>query len=112
MTSPTISTATRTTSPAATRLILIADLKQEIKELEAEMKREVELLEKEILLGLLDEYADGDSFVYDGIKCTPVETRRWKYGNETKSAIKGIQERAQLDGSATQEKTTSLRFTF
>jgi len=112
MTSPTISTATKTTSPAATRLILIADLKQEIKELEAEMKREVELLEKEILLGLLDEYADGDSFVYDGIKCTPVETRRWKYGNETKSAIKGIQERAQLDGSATQEKTTSLRFTF
>lgn len=112
MTSSPISTATKTTSPAATRLILIADLKQEIKELEAEMKREVELLEKEILLGLLDEYADGDSFVYDGIKCTPVETRRWKYGNETKSVIEGIQERAQLDGSATQEKTTSLRFTF
>ena len=112
MTSSPISTATKTTSPAATRLILIADLKREIKELEVEMKREVELLEKEILLGLLDEYADGDSFVYCGIKCTPVETRRWKYGNETKTVIKGIQERAQLDGSATQEKTTSLRFTF
>ena len=55
MTSPTISKATKTTSPAATRLILIADLKREIKELEADVKREVELLEKEILLGLLDE---------------------------------------------------------
>jgi hypothetical protein len=52
MTSPTISTATKTTSPAATRLILIADLKQEIKELEVEMKREVELLEKEIPLSM------------------------------------------------------------
>jgi len=85
MTSPTISKATKTTSPAATRLILIADLKQKIKELEAEMKREVELLEKEILLGLLDEYSDGDSFVYDGIKCTPVETKRWKYGMKQKA---------------------------
>ena len=112
MTSPTISKATKSISPAATRLILIADLKREIKELETEMKREVEFLEKEILLGLLDEHADGDSFIYDGIKCTPVETKRWKYGNETKSVIKEIQERAQLDGSATQEKTTSLRFTF
>ena len=52
MTSPTISKATKTTSPAATRLILIADLKQEIKELEVEMKREVELLEKEIPLSM------------------------------------------------------------
>jgi hypothetical protein len=112
MTSPTISKATKSISPAATRLILIADLKREIKELEADVKREVELLEKEILLGLLDEYADGDSYVDDGIKCTTVDTKRWKYGNETKSAIKEIQERAQLDGSATQEKTTSLRFTF
>jgi len=112
MTSSPISKATKATSPAVTRLILIADLKREIKELEAEMKKEVELLEKEILLGLLDEYADGDSFIYDGIKCTPVETKRWKYGNEIKSTIKEIQERAQLDGGATQEKTTSLRFTF
>ena len=112
MTSPTISKTTKSISPAATRLILIADLKREIKELEADVKREVELLEKEILLGLLDEYADGDSYVYDGIKCTTVDTKRWKYGNEVKSAIKEIQERAQLDGSATQEKTTSLRFTF
>jgi hypothetical protein len=31
---------------------LIADLKQEIKELEVEMKREVELLEKEIPLSM------------------------------------------------------------
>jgi hypothetical protein len=112
MTLPTISKGTKTISAAATRLILIADLKREIKELEAEVKREVELLEKEILLGLLDEYADGDFYVYEGIKCTTVETKRWKYGNEIKDAIKEIQERAQLDGSATPERTTSLRFTF
>lgn len=112
MTSSPISKATKLTSLAVTRLIVIADLKREIKKLGDEMRKEVKLLEKEILLGFLDEYADGDSFVYDGIKCTTVETKRWKYGDETNSAIREIQERAQLDGGATQEKTTSLRFTF
>nr|BAR36534.1 hypothetical protein [uncultured Mediterranean phage uvMED] len=112
MTSSPISKATKAISPAVTRLILIADLKREIKELEAEMKKEVEFLEKEILLGLLDEYADGDSFIYDGIKCTPVVTFRWQYDEETKARIKQLQEFSQLSASAFRKSTTSLRFTF
>ena len=94
------------------RLLKIADLKGCIKHLQDTLAIELEELEKQISLGLLDDYSEEDSFVYEGIKCTPVVTRRWEYDKGTKKAIKQLQEVAQYQGDAVQKTTTSYRFTF
>ena len=94
------------------RLAKIADLKGAIKQLDAMLSDELVELQKEIELGMLEDFEDEGSFVYENIKVTPVVTRRWQYNTATKKQISAIQEMAQYQGDATQKSTTSLRFTF
>ena len=94
------------------RLLKIADLKGAIKQLQEMLDHEVELLQSDIDLGMLDEFEEEGSIVYEGIRCTPYQTKRWEYSKATKQAIKALQERAQYEGDAVQKTTTSLRFTF
>ncbi len=113
----TLSTCIDTATPSpellpTERLLKIADLKGCINYLQDTLAIELEELEKEISLGLLDDYSDEGSFVYEGVKCTPVVTLRWKYDKETKTRIKQLQEFAQLSASAVRKTTTSYRFTF
>ena len=94
------------------RLLKIADLKGAIRELQEMLDHEVELFQTEVELGLLEEFEEEGSIVYQGIRCTPYQTKRWEYSKATKQAIKALQERAQYEGDAVQKTTTSLRFTF
>ena len=94
------------------RLLLIAKLKADIKRLQEQVDEHVEIFSTEIDLGLMDEFEENGSIVYEGVRCSPVTTFRWSYGKETKQAIKQLQELAQSQGSATQKATTSYRFTF
>ncbi len=68
-------------------------------------------LQKEIDLGMLEEFEDEGSFVFENIRCTPVSTSRWQYNTATKKQISAIQEMAQYQGDATKKTTTSLRIT-
>lgn len=95
----------------ADRILKIADLKGTIRQLEDSLKHEVETLQAEIELGLLDELEDGGSFYYGGVRCTPYETKRYSYSDETKEAIKDLQQRAIYKGEASQSITKSLRIT-
>ena len=101
----------KTPLTAAERLLLIQDLKLEIKSLQTQVDEQVELLSADIDLGLLSEYEDGDSIIYEGVRCTSVTTSRWTYNNETKQAVKALQKAAQDSGSATEKTTVSYRFT-
>ena len=94
------------------RLAKIADLKGTIKLLDQMLSDELIELQKEIELGMLEEFENEGSFVYENIRVTPVVTRRWQYNTATKKQINAIQEMAQYQGDATQKSTTSLRFTF
>lgn len=100
-----------TAMQAAERLLLIQELKGKIKGLQARVDVQVELLSEDIDLGLLSEYEDGDSIIYEGVRCTSVATSRWTYDDETKQAIKALQKAAQDSGSATEKTTVSYRFT-
>ena len=93
------------------RLAKIADLKGTIKLLDQMLSDELIELQKEIELGMLEEFENEGSFVYENIRVTPVVTRRWQYNTATKKQINAIQEMAQYQGDATQKSTTSLRFT-
>ena len=93
------------------RLAKIADLKGTIKLLDQMLSDELVELQKEIELGMLEEFENEGSFVYENIRVTPVVTRRWQYDTATKKQISAIQEMAQYQGDATQKSTTSLRFT-
>ena len=113
----TLSTCIDTATPSpellpTERLLKIAVLIGCIHYLQDSLAIELEELEKEISLGLLDDYSDEGSFVYEGVKCTPGVTLRWKYDKETKTRIKQLQEFAQLSASAVRKTTTSCRFTF
>jgi hypothetical protein len=100
-----------TTQPTD-RILKIADLKGAIKQLQVMLDDELDMLKAEIDLGLLEEFEEDGSVVYEGIRCTPVQTKRWEYDSDTKRAIKALQERAQHYCTATQKTTTSLRITF
>ncbi len=93
------------------RLAKIADLKGAIKQLDAMLSDELIELQKEIDLGMLEEFEDEGSFVFENIRCTPVSTSRWQYNTATKKQISAIQEMAQYQGDATKKTTTSLRIT-
>ncbi len=93
------------------RLAKIADLKGAIKQLDAMLSDELIELQKEIDLGMLEEFEDEGSFIFENIRCTPVSTSRWQYNTATKKQISAIQEMAQYQGDATKKTTTSLRIT-
>ena len=103
--------APTTSLTPADRILKIADLKGTIRQLEDNLKNEIEALQAEIELGLLEEFEEDGPFHYGGIRCTPYETKRWEYNKETKAAIKSLQEMAQYQGDAAQKTTKSLRIT-
>ncbi len=114
--SQTLSTLNDALSPPAPlqpteRLAKIADLKGAIKLLDGMLSEELVELQKEIELGMLEEFEDEGSFVFENIRCTPVSTSRWQYDTATKKQISAIQEMAQYQGDATKKTTTSLRIT-
>ncbi len=93
-----------------TRLKTIAHLKQVIKNLQAELDAEIAEMQADIELGLLDDYEVDGGYVFDNVRCTPVQTTRWEYSEEFKDYVKQIQARAQYSGEATPKTSIALRF--
>ncbi len=101
-----------TTDEARVRehLQTVTMIKAQIKELGELLTDALKAVETDIDLGLLDEYEDEGSYVFENIRCTVYQTERYEYTTELKEYIKEMQERQRYSGEAVKKITTAMRF--